>query len=449
MLSNQGQSHSLRDHLCRRRSGGFISAPRRRYRRTLILTVFWCLAALALAASPHPAHAYTIEKQNDQVIGQFVLSPTKYEITMNPGEKTNREIIVANRTGQTITLEFGTEDFEGSADPSQATVFLGGEASRYSAKDWLKPEVNSIVLQQGETLTMNVEVSVPQGAEPGGHYASLFAATTIESQQQGSAVNITSRLGCLFLITVTGTVREEGSIDIPEVPGFSEYGPIGIGVVFSNTGNIHLKPSGRIIITNFLGQTVAEMPVKEWVVLPDASRRTGVEWDTRYQFGRYTAKAEIDYGSGNVQLVAARSFWIVPWKILAAVIGAVVLIVAVITLILRRRRTKREELEEELERLRTQAATGSAMPGAKKADNVPLNALFPSMQDTRAVNVADPEIQMLVGELVGHQLDLARSYIGQGELEEASALLMEARGAAQRARLYSLVGVIDDLLRGH
>lgn len=434
----------------RQSHGGFSSFQKVPGNVAALPACFFIAAAILLVLIlPHPARGYTVEKHSEQEIGQYVLSPTKYELDMDPGEKANRELIVSNRTGQTVTLEFGTEDFEGSQNPSEATVFLGGEAGAYSAKDWIKPEVNSIVLQQGETLTMNVAITVPKSAEPGGHYASLFASTTIESQQDGSAVNITSRLGCLFLIRVSGAIVEEGSLSTPEISGFSESGPVQIGLVFTNSGNIHLKPSGRILITNFLGQTVAEIPVKEWVVLPDASRRTTVEWDTGYQLGRYTAKAEINYGSGDVEVIMSRSFWVVPWKILLAVAAGVVLIVAVVTMTVRRRRSRQQEMEEELEMLRNRAADGAGGPTATKVDSVPLNDLFPSMQDSRLINLADPEIQLLVGELIGHQLDLARSFIVQGEIDEAHLLLTEARSAAQRAGLYSLVGIIDDLMRGH
>ncbi|MHB1390162.1 MAG: COG1470 family protein [Thermoleophilia bacterium] len=399
-----------------------------------------------------------MEKHDDQVTEQYVISPTKYELEMDPGQTTYRDVTVSNRTGKTATIEFSTEDFEGSDDPSQATVFLGNTDGVRGARHMISPEVTSIVLQQGETLTMKVKVTVPKDAEPGGHYAALFASSSIQAtNESGAAVNITSRLGTLFLIRVSGSIREEGSLNIPEVPGFSEYGPLEIGLVFNNSGTVHLKPAGRILITNMLGQTVAEIPVKEWVVLPEASRRTIVEWNTKYAFGRYTVKAEIYYGSNQTEVILSRSFWIIPWKIVLGVVIGLALIILSIRLLVRRRRSRKRGLEAEVESLREQLGADDGQlrePGAGPASKAPaarymaLNELFPSMNDMRMIDVADPETQNIIRELIDNQLDLARRYMGQGELESAHRELGEARLAALRLGLLSEVSMIDGLLGG-
>jgi len=310
---------------------------------TLLLAIFW----------PSIAHGYTVEKHDDAVTGQFVITPTKVELEMEPGESASRDIMVANRTGSTVTIEFSVEDFEGSSDPSQATVFLGEDDSNWGARKWLEPEISSIVLKHGETITFRTKVSVPKYAEPGGHYAALFAFSTYETtDESGSAINITSRVGTLFLIKVAGPVTESGTLNKPEVQGFSEYGPIDIGLVFNNEGNVHLKPSGRVVVTNILGQTVAEIPVNEWVVLPESSRRNVVRWDSHFLFGRYTAKAEIGYKADGSPIIVSTDFWVIPWKILLAVILGVFLVITLVSWLLRRRNTDRRELEEELEQLR-------------------------------------------------------------------------------------------------
>lgn len=425
--------------------------------------IWWMTLAAGLIAIlglvfPSLARAYTVEKHDDEVTNQYIVSPTKYELDVTPGQTVYREVTVSNRTGKTVTIEFSTEDFEGSDDPSQATVFLGDEDGIRGARRLISPEINSIVMQQGETLIMKVKIDVPKGTEPGGHYASLFAATSIQStDDEGSAINITSRLGTLFLIRVPGSIREEGTLNIPEIPALSEYVPIEIGLVFNNHGTVHLKPAGRVLITNVLGQTVAEIPVKEWVVLPEASRRTIAQWDTQYAFGRYTVKAEINYGSDQTQVIVSRSFWVIPWKIVLGVVAGLVLFISMTSLLVRKRRAKKRGLEAEIERLQGQispegggmkeqsAGSPTMTPGTKY---VALGELFPSMNDTRMIDLADPETQNIIRELINSQLDLARGYMGQGELEAAHRELAEARSAALRLGLLAEVSMIDGLLRG-
>lgn len=407
---------------------------------------------------PALAGGYTVEKHDDAVTGQFVISPTKVELEIKPGESAEREIAVANRTGSTITIEFSMEDFEGSTDPSQATVFFGDEDSSWGARKWLEPELASIVLKQGETVTFRTKINVPKSAEPGGHYAALFAFSTYETEDEaGTAINITSRVGTLFLIKVAGSVVEQGNLSKPEISTFSEYGPIDIGLIFSNEGNIHLKPSGRVIITNILGQSVAEIPVPEWVVLPESSRRNIIKWDSHYLFGRYTARAEIGYTSDGTAIIQSTSFWVIPWKFVLAIALGIGLFVAFISWLVRRKRGRRYDMEEELEELR--AAQNAVSQGAEAADAgsqtsargqgklVALNVLFPSTGDASIIDLQDEETRRLIGDLIRQHMDLADAYISEGKLEEAHSELMEARAAAQLSDFLFEIGVIDDMLR--
>jgi hypothetical protein len=412
------------------------------------------------ALSPGTAAAYTVEKHDDQVTGQIVISPTKVELSLDPGDTATSEITLVNRTGEPVTFQFSTEDFEGSLDPSQATVFMAEEQSPRGASTWLNPEVDSIVLDHGETLTMNVEVSVPPSAEPGGHYAALFASRTTDRYENGSAVKITDRIGTLFLITVSGAIDEVGTLDAPEVDGFMEYGPVYVGLVFNNEGNVHLKPKGKVVIRNLLGQTVTEIPVEEWIVLPDSSRRTLVKWDRHYLLGRYSATAEITYGESNITLLSETSFWVIPWKIILTVILSLLLLAFIANKLYWRsvrKRESREKMADELEQLRASASLQQQQEPLPPQETIPsepdmpvgyvaLNDLFPSMGDTQVVNLEDPETHRLIREMINNKLDLARSHQKQGLTEEARRELYEARSAAQRIGLLSEIGIIDDLL---
>lgn len=412
---------------------------------------------LFLSYQPTKAHAYAVEKHDDPVTGQFVISPTKVELDVKPGDIISRDVEISNRTGSTLTIEFSVEDFEGSTDPSQATVFKGGEDSAWGARRWLQPEISSIVLKQGEMVNFTTRIVIPKDAEAGGHYAALFASSTYASENgEGSAINITSRVGSLFLIRVEGAVVEVGALEKPEVQPFSEYGPISIGLVFNNQGNVHLKPSGRVFITNLLGQTVADIPVPEWVVLPGSARRNVITWDSKYLFGRYTARAEIGYTAGGSPIIVSTTFWVIPWKIILGISAVIIAVTALVSWLVRRRRGERRELREELEVLRAakvpelgteHAADGAAGPLAGEQQLVTLSEIFPSMGDTGIVDLRDEETQSLIRDIIGQEVDLGRTFIGEGRIEEARAELEEARAAARRIGLLAVIGMIDDLLR--
>lgn len=418
------------------------------------------------------AYAYTVEKNDDQVTGQIVISPTKIEMNADPGDRATREISLTNRTGEPVTFQFTTEDFQGSTDPSQATVFMGETSSPWGAADWIEPEVSSIVLDQGETLTLTATIRVPPNAEPGGHYAALFASWAIDEVEDGAAIQVTKRVGTLFLITVSGNIVHDATLDKPEVKGFSEYGPVNIGLVFNNHGNVHAKPTGKVVIRNIFGQTVAQIPVEEWVVLPDSSRRTLVQWGGKYHFGRYTASAEIGYSEERSLLISQTSFWVIPWKIVAAVLAGLAVIIVFTYLMWKRKRSgqrSRTQREDELDRLRAEKAGGGTaypagtastvamgdsgemtpggIPMEVQDEHIALNELFPSMGDSRVVNLSDPDNIKLIRKLVYSELDMARLHIKEGHAAEARINLLEARAAAQRIGLLSEIGPIDDMLK--
>lgn len=301
------------------------------------------------------AGAYTVEKREGDPTGKFLVSPTKHVLELYPGQTFTEDVVFSNQTGQPLEIVFSKQDFRGSTDPAEATVFLKGPENRFGAQAWLTPELERIVLGDGETLTMSVTINVPRAAESGGHYAALFAATETPIQQGGSKIDITNRVGCLFLIRVPGPVVESGTLNPPEVPGMMEFGPVDIGLVFSNLGNVHLIPEGRVTVENLLGQTVAEIPVKEWIVLPEAARRSTVTWDNKFAFGPHKVKAEIWYGSQRSELVSTSSLWMVPWRMMLGAVLAVALIVALAYKLVHRRRSVRLGFEDEIARLKRKA----------------------------------------------------------------------------------------------
>lgn len=429
---------------------------RRCKRQGRVILIFIAALFLGLMAIP-PAEslAYTVQKFDEPVTGMFAISPTSIDISAAPGEEVFRDITIANRTGQSLSVDLSTEDFGGSGDPAIPTILLGDENSPVGAKRWLEPEVANVAINHGESITLRIRISVPGDAEPGGHYAALLASFSSTAGPEETGVRVVSRVGCFFLIRVAGAVNEQGSLSRPEVPGFSTAYPITIGVIFNNQGNIHLKPSGRLLIKNLLGMTVAEIPVGEWTVLPDASRRTEITWDPRLPFGRYTAEAQINYGSDSIGLTASSSFWVTPWKVLLPAIIFLTGLAALIFIWIRRRRSyyyaepaaasTGEFVAEET------GPTGGYPPAQEEpkkgeARYVALDRLFPSMEDSRLIDVNDAETRELIHTLIINELDLSRNLISEGRNDEARKTLKEIRSAALRSGFLSEVVFIDDLL---
>jgi len=277
--------------------------------------------------------AYQIQDlANAEIKGDIVLSPAKTELFMEPGEKTTREIIFINRTGEAVNFDIAIEDFKGSYNPDQTLVFLGQEKGPYSLKDWLRPEVQKFTLKSGQKIILPIEISVPAYADPGGYYGAIFAvleteipATTTKSAGQ---VSIVSRAGSLFFVRVKGDAQENGALTQLSTPHhFYETGPIDFSVFFENKGSVHLAPYGAIEIKNFFGKVVDKIELDPWFVLPDSMRLRQIEWNSGFIFGKYSAVATVNRGYLDILDQKTVNFWVIPWKIILLGVFALAFII--------------------------------------------------------------------------------------------------------------------------
>jgi len=79
---------------------------------------------------------------------------------------------------------------------------------------------------------------------------------------------------------------------------------------------VHLNPYGRLSITNILGETVGDVEMVPWFVMPQSLRAKDVSWNREFLLGRYIATVEINRGYDNIVDTQTFVFWVLPWKVL-------------------------------------------------------------------------------------------------------------------------------------
>lgn len=262
--------------------------------------------------------AFRIETIETEVRGDFILSPGKTEIWLDPGEKVVKEITVTNRSGKELKFKIEVEDFTGSFDLEKPIVLLGEKRGPYSLKDYIKPEISEFSLAHGQRITIPIEISIPKDAEPGGKYGAVIVASfpSEDKTKEGIGVTIVSRLANLFFVRVKGEVKEEGFLKnfLTDKKFYSSF-PIKFQLIFENKGNVHLVPYGVIEIFNLLGKKVGEIEVKPWFAMPNSLRSREVELSKEtFLFGWYKAVASINRGYQNLVDQKSVSFFVFPTK---------------------------------------------------------------------------------------------------------------------------------------
>lgn len=274
--------------------------------------------------------AYEVRNMNGEMRNDFVLSPAKIDVSIDPGGTATEYLTVANRQDKEMSFTVEIEDFTGSKDPTRAVLLLGNEKGPYSLRDFLSPEVSSFTLKPQQMITFPVLVSVPKDASPGGLYGSVLISSA-PSSGGGGAVAV-SRLGALFFVRVNGEALENGQLQgfhlKEESKWIHQKGPFTFTMLYKNSGTVHLAPYGVIRISNIFGQIIDEFPIDPYFAMPDSVRYREISWNKGMLIGRYTAELLLNRGYGNIIDTAEVSFTVLPSRVLVGSFVTVFILLA-------------------------------------------------------------------------------------------------------------------------
>lgn len=293
---------------------------------------FIFIAAVLLSA------AFAIAVKNTLAIDQTAISisPLTFDLSANTGDTLIDELIVRNSGKETVNISVESQDFVASGE--EGDIALSEEKTTYSLSSWIKIDNGTFQLTGRQQKKVKFSINIPSNAEPGGHYASVYAYLR-PSTEADTGAYIGQKIGSLVLLKVAGAVKEEATIDtFKTVKSWYEKGPVEFDVRIKNTGNVHIKPKGMIAVTNIWGNKVVDIPVDQKNVLPGSTRHMSAIWQDIPKFGKYTATLLSYYGEDNKQITEATTFWIIPWK--AIIIWSVIIIIIVTAAYLGRHRLR-------------------------------------------------------------------------------------------------------------
>ena len=261
------------------------------------------------------------------------ITPLVFELTGTPGEVIENQVKVFNSSDSFVGIKITTEDIAPANESGQVKGEPAGTET-YSLANWIKFDPERFTLNPKEEKWIKFTITVPENAEPGGHYGSVIAGSEAVIGPQTTGAALVLRVGSLILLTVPGNIKESLIVKGFTAPGYSEYGPINFAIRFENQGTVHAKPKGIITITSWLGKKVADIPIPEKNVLPTAIRKIDASWSQKWLWaGKYTATLTGNYGISNLPLTpTVITFWAFPWKF-----GLIFLAVLILFILTRRR----------------------------------------------------------------------------------------------------------------
>lgn len=282
------------------------------------------LAFLSLLALPNASKAEDLGIQ---------ISPLTYNFEIQPGASQEAKIIVTNTNVTLLNYVVEVENFNQVSNEG-APSFSGTstDSSVTTLKDWITLKDKSVsegVIAPKEAKTLEFDITIPKGAEPGGHYAAIFAKEVKKTAEGKTEIGVSSRVGALILVTVPGEVVKSAAISSFSFPKFVWRGPVELGMVVKNTGTTHYDSKASAEISPLLG-SIQNVDMGVHTIIPNNERSYEGTWPNKYPFGYYKVKGIATDGNGN-QILVNSAIWALPLIIVLPVLVGLILLIWIIT----------------------------------------------------------------------------------------------------------------------
>lgn len=281
------------------------------------------------------------------------ITPTRFEVSGNPGETLNEEILLINETEDAETFYPSYANFEAQGE-SGDPAFV---EPRSGLGTWIRTEEQAITLLPNQQRIVPFTITIPENAEPGGHFAVVFWGT---SSGNSGSVSVGAKTGILVLLSVKGKVEEDaGLLNFNTVGNKFWYStlPVSFEYRFKNDGGDRIKPRGKIAIrdTIFIPAKNLNANPTEGNILPASTRKFKVDWlefqypedyvapteffkkflsDVNYQWknfavGLYSARLDVAYGTEGVHAKSMVFFFVFPWQLVLVmlIVGFIVILI--------------------------------------------------------------------------------------------------------------------------
>lgn len=289
------------------------------------------------------------------------IAPVRTDIIIDKGNSRTVSMTIENITGFPVTVGGVTNDFVPSADESGEPRIILDEKQKAPGNSFksLISTLPTVTLAPNERREVKITLSVPTNAPSGGYYGAIrFSPKTGVNDKN---VALTASVGSIFLVRVPGDITEKMSVEAfsilpiksceggtdkkPCTPNYGgaaslfSSGPVAVETRFRNFGNIHVQPFGKISIKNFSGKIIQEIEINNsqprGSVLPASVRKFTNPVEEKKMFGKYTAEASFGYGSNGELLLAKKTFYVIPFKLIALVLGVLVFAIFILPRLIR------------------------------------------------------------------------------------------------------------------
>lgn len=332
-----------------------LFAQKQRFIIGLILTIL----VLGIAAP------VVYGQQNNEGSLNLVVSPLTVPLEAKPGSVVSTTLKVKNGGTSNERVKISVLKF--SAEGQDGTPKLEDVSDKDDFIKWVTFSEQSFTAEPNVWKDIKMTVSVPQTAAFGYYYAIVFSREGAEQSIQPQKANLLGAVATLALLDVQapGAKRETKLTEFSMPKKVYEFLPADFTVAMENTGNVHVAPRGNIFISKG-GKQVAllEVNLDKGYILPNSTRKFTTNWQdgspvyrikevdgkavldkngrqqkfldwsnfnpSKVRFGKFTARVVMVHNDGvrDVPVEGTITFWVIPWRIIGAILLVLVVLLA-------------------------------------------------------------------------------------------------------------------------
>lgn len=320
----------------------------------------------------------------DAGVFNIVTSPLPISLSGKPGSTLTTDIRIKNGGSTTEKLKVTLMKFSAYGDEGKPAIADREPGDDYF--DWVTFSPALFDAEPNEWKTIKMTIKLPPTAAFGYYYAAAFSRAS-EIKPTGKQNVLLGSTAVLVLVDakVPNAKRSAEILSFTSNKKAYEFLPTVFNIKVRNNGNVHLVPTGNIVISRG-NKEVARLTVNaaSGNVLPESNRIFTAEWDdgfpsygdrtvagktvldkngkpqkqlqwdlnkiSRLRFGRYTAHLIMVYddGSKDVPLEATVSFWVIPWRLLGLMLVILLIPAGIVYAVMRRRITRLKNVKYKL-----------------------------------------------------------------------------------------------------
>ncbi len=275
-------------------------------------------------------------------------APTSEMLNLQTGDKYHGEIVIWSLADRTITYDVIVTGFRQIENQPGTAIFLSEEEEKknlYSAASWITVDKKELVLVPNKNEKIYYDIVVPENATKG-EYNVIIAlkSQTGKKDLQGTGVVSTLSSGTPILIKIGRDFVENAELlSFKTDKNFYEFPNILFLTKIKNLGDTHISPVGEIVLTNIFDKEIARIPFNENT--QSIMRENTGNYESTWDFGKFLtndkqivlgpidAKLVTTYRTfqpGFAPLTAETSFWIIPWRYIAAALLIITLLVIIV-----------------------------------------------------------------------------------------------------------------------